>query len=224
MIARHKVSILAVACILAVSVANVHAFNQGRPHCRQLSDFMRGWSVKNNPSRYWECVKFAVSVQKECEPGTEFSEQYLMCIIPGMIVGEIDPDARVQCQEGQVVDLSSPELRCVNLDCADGSVVYHPEGVPQCYRDGVAVDPHIEICPGSPESTRTPGTETCAQPQCDQAAFNSGKFWPSRNPHEYFRCASVGVPKTFRCSEGLCFHAAYEACVWPSDWQNACSV
>lgn len=207
--------------LLCCAIVTVGAFNNGRPYCRKPEDFTRGWAVKNDPSKYWTCTGFATSELLNCAPGLSFSDIYLMCTVPGAILGEIERPGLVECGADEEIDLSvSGEPFCAACPCSDGLVVYDPEGHPVCHRDSLS---HIVLCPGAPESKRVAGTQTCTKPACSAAEFSSQTFYPSANPNEFYRCGNVNKVVTFQCSGGLCFDATTNNCVWPHQWTNPCA-
>lgn len=210
---------ISVVLLLAVCSA-ISGFNLGKPHCRMPHEFGRGWSVKNDESHYWECITFASAALYDCEPGTTFNEQYLMCTVPGAVLGEIDIPSPLDCGPGRAVDLSGAAPECIDFDCADGTVIYNPEGKPVCRRE----EPEpITLCPGASAAQGIRGTKTCAMPACTQLEFNANRLWASRNPHEFYRCSNLGALATTTCPPGTCFSDQMQTCVFAAEWVNSCA-
>lgn len=198
----------------------VSASNSGRPLCRQPDDFVRDWSAKNDPERFWRCTGFGTAELFKCAEGLTFSERYAMCTIPGAPIGDIDPPTSlIECEAGEEIDLSGLEPFCTKVDCQRGVITYDPLGNPRCYLDAS----HIKLCPGASEDKRILGSETCSQPICDNAEYQSNKLFASADPTEFYRCANVNTPVIFKCHPGLCYDAQSQGCAWPATWKNVCA-
>lgn len=207
-----------VVFLLFISLG-VSAFNNGRPMCRKPDDFLRDWAVKNDDQKYWRCTGFGTSELRDCNAGRTFSELYAICTIPGAPIGDIDrPRSLIQCAAGEEIDLSGTPS-CTKVSCDNGVIVYDSEGHPRCYRDLSL----LKLCPGVSEARRVPGTESCTRPKCDSAEYNANRMFPSADPTEFYRCANVNHPVTFKCHPGLCYDAKVQGCVWPADWNNVCA-
>lgn len=208
--------------ILVFLIVGASAFNSGRPHCRQPDDFQRDWGVKNNPKMFWRCTGFATSELRDCDEGRTFNDVYLMCTIPGAIIGDIDrPPTLIECDDDEEIDLSGSDPFCVHVPCEGGLVVYNPEGHPQCHRETPISQ--IQWCQGAPREMQIPGDESCEIPDCDTEEYHSNRLFPSADPNEFYRCAHVNTPVAFKCHPALCFDDKSQACVWPAAWSNVCA-
>lgn len=205
--------------IVTVVLGNVSAFNNGKPHCRHPDDFLRDWSVKNQPNKFWRCTGFGTAELNDCDEGREFSERYLMCTIPGAIIGDIDrPLNLIECGDDEEVDLSGPEPFCAHVPCEKGVIVYNPEGHPQCHREDT-----IQWCQGAPLEKRIAGELSCSKPECTTEEYESNRLFASEDPTQFYRCAHVNSPVTFNCHPALCYDEMSQSCVWPANWRNVCS-
>lgn len=110
------------------------SFVLARPQCRNPDELGRNFAVQGSVFHYWECVAFGEAVLMECPAGTEFNEDYLRCLTPGVPVPPDESNPQLKCDDGYAADLSVNPPVCIELRCGRDQIVVHPPtGVPQCF-------------------------------------------------------------------------------------------
>ncbi|XP_055699122.1 uncharacterized protein LOC129799336 [Phlebotomus papatasi] len=208
-----------------------------RPQCRNPDEFGRGFAEQGSPYHYWECTAVGVAELKQCPEGTEFNEQHLRCLTPGVIVPPHESNPQLQCEDGFAADLSVDPPVCIELVCERNQIVVHPpNGVPECFtvdcpeghsatNNGLCEPIPNTQCPGaSPESHLTTGYESCQVPSCTGNELTGSRHFASSDPTKFYQCKGEGAPVLIDCSPNLCFDVRWQVCVFPHDWTNSCSA